>query len=543
MKKTFSRSVHILFLFVALVHAAYAGRHERLIDTWRPLHFDVSLVFNDPLSELKTAKTDIALEVLKKDVLLIDLDFGKMPVSAVTVDGAAAKYTQHDEKLDVYLSAPANAGQKINISVSYSGQPPDGLILVNDADGNPSAIGDNWPDRVHNWIPCFDHPSAKASVKFTVTAPSKDVVVANGVLDSKKENMDATTTWVWNEKHLISPYNMVVAAGQFASATLKTSTTIPISYYVTHSDRQFAEQGFSPAGPAVSLFGNTIEPYPYQKLALIVGATRFGGMENANTIVFTPTLFQNFSTAKPRSARYNVPNSVEGVVAHEIAHQWFGDSVTEATWADLWLSEGFATYFAGLFLEKNVGEERFRAYMRDDAKTYFAYEKTRSIPLHDTETEKLFDLLNPNNYQKGAWVLHGLRGLVGDKAFFDGLRLYYKEHKSGVATSDDLKGALERASGRDMKDFFDRWVYKSGHPIYKVSWSQVGASAIKVELQQTQADEAFLEPVTLEIQTAKGKQRVRMVPTGKDSFLKVKSPKPRKIIVDPDEFILKEIAQ
>jgi len=541
--KELTRRLLFLLLILPVLPSVYAERHERLIDTWRPLHFDVSLAFNYSLSELTSAKTDIALGILKKDVLLIDLDFGTMPVKSVTVNGAPAKFAQHDEKLDVYLSSPANAGQKINISVSYSGKPPDGLILVNDADGNASAIGDNWPDRVHNWIPCFDHPSAKASVKFTVIAPSKDVVIANGILESKKENMDATTTWMWNEKNLVSPYNMVVAAGQFANATLKTRTAIPISYYVTHSDRQFAEQGFSPAGPAVSLFSNTVAAYPYQKLALIVGATRFGGMENANTIVFTPTLFKNFLTAKPRSARYNVPVGVESVVAHEIAHQWFGDSVTESTWADLWLSEGFATYFAGLFLEKNVGENRFREYMRDNAKTYFAFEKARSIPIHDTETEKLFDLLNANNYQKGAWVLHSLRGMLGDKAFFDGLRLYYKGHQSGTATSDDLKRALEKASGKTLDEFFDRWVYKSGHPVYKVSWSQVSASTIKIELQQTQTDDAFLTPVTLEIVTAKGKQRVQLAPTGKDSFLNVKSPTPQKIIIDPDEFILKEIVE
>jgi aminopeptidase N len=181
--------------------------------------------------------------------------------------------------------------------------------------------------------------------------------------------------------------------------------------------------------------------------------------------------------------------------------------------------------------------------MRDNAKTYFAFEKARRIPIHDTETEKLFDLLNANNYQKGAWVLHSLRGMLGDKAFFDGLRLYYKGHQSGTATSDDLKMALEKASGKTLDEFFDRWVYKTGHPVYKVSWSQVSVSTIKIDLQQTQTDDAFLMPVTLEIVTAKGKQRVQLAPTGRDSFLNVKSPTPQKIIIDPDEFILKEIEE
>ena len=532
-----------LFLAVVFSQAALAERRERLIDGWRPVHFDVSLALNDSLSELTSVKTDVIVTILKKDVVMIDLDFGKMPVKRVLVDGSVARFAQHDEKLDVYLAGPATVGQQIKITVEYSGKPLDGLILVKDADGLPSAIGDNWPDRVHNWIPCFDHPSAKASVRFTVTAPSRNSVVANGILESKKENSDATTTWVWSEKNLISPYNMVIAAGQFATAELKTKAVVPISYYVTRSDRKYAEHGFSPAGPAVMLFGELIQPYPYEKLALVVGATKFGGMENANTIVFTPNLFKDFLTEKPRSPRYDIPAGVETVVAHEIAHQWFGDSVTEATWADLWLSEGFATYFAGIFIEKTSGPARFRAYMRDNAKAYLDYEKKTRSPIHDTETEKLLDLLNPNNYEKGGWVLHSLRGMLGDAVFFNGLRQFYVTKKSGLATSEDLRIAFEKASGRDLKEFFDRWVYKSGHPIYKVSWSPVSANTIGINLEQTQPDDAFLMPVTLEIVTAKGSSKVKITPTGKQSSLRIKSAKPSRIVVDPDEFILKEVVE
>ena len=451
----------LLFLFTTLfLQTAYAARQERLIDAWQPVHFDINLTFNDSLSELTSVKTDVTVSVRRKDVTVIDFDFGTMPVGAVTVGGESARFAQHDGKLDVYLPNPSRwPGQRFNISISYSGKPQDGLILVKDADGLPSAIGDNWPDRVHHWIPCFDHPSAKASVNFTVTAPKRVVVVANGVLDAKRENTDATTTWEWTERSLISPYNMVVAAGEFATAELKAKSRVPISYYVTKSDRKYAEQGFSPAAPAVNLFSSIIDAYPYGKLALIVGATRFGGMENANTIVFAPTLFKDFATAKPRSARYNIPEGVEHVVAHEIAHQWFGDSVTEATWADLWLSEGFATYFAGIFVERNDGPAAFRAYMREAAESYFEYAKKTRTPIHDTETEKLFDLLNPNNYEKGAWVLHQLRASLGDKAFFAGLRAYYESKRSGTATTEDLRRALEKASGKDLKAFFDRWVY------------------------------------------------------------------------------------
>src|SRR6266513_2054131 len=144
-------------------------------------------------------------------------------------------------------------------------------------------------------------------------------------------------------------------------------------------------------------------------------------MENSSAIVFTSTLFNPNPTAQ-LSRTFGIRTGIVDVVAHEIAHQWFGDSVTESTWADLWLSEGLATYFAGLFIEKSDSEEAFREYMRNAAQKYFVYEKQRAAPIHDTETQDLMKLLNPNNYEKAAWVLHMLRMRLSDGAFFRGLR-------------------------------------------------------------------------------------------------------------------------
>src|SRR6185436_16115715 len=160
----------------------------------------------------------------------------------------------------------------------------------------------------------------------------------------------------------------------------------PLAFYVPTTDRDFALQGFAAANPSLKFFSTTIAPYPYEKLDLIIGATRFGGMENSSAIVFTSTLFE----PRPQESLSSVFKIREGlvrVVAHEIAHQWFGDSVTEATWADLWLSEGFADYFAGLFIQRSEGEEAFRVYMQHEAEVYFNYEKSVRGPIHDTETE------------------------------------------------------------------------------------------------------------------------------------------------------------
>ena len=535
------------FAFTALlicgsVSFLVAQRKERLIDAWQPTHFDIAIVFDNELTKLTSATAKIDIVTRRNDVSLIDLDFGSMPVTAVLVNNTPAHFNQHDEKLDVQLAVAAQKDQRLNITVAYSGTPKDGLILLKDKDGSPTAIGDNWADRVHNWIPCLDHPSAKASVRFTVTAPADYAAVANGVMESVNQSPGASVkTWIFNETKTVSPYNMVVAVGRFATGQLKGDSPVPVSYYVPMSEGKFAEKAFSPAIPSIITFSNLVAPYPYRKLALIVGATKFGGMENANTIVFSPNYFNNFTTAPERSKKFDIPKATEDVDAHEIAHQWFGDSVTESTWADLWLSEGFATYFAGLFLEKNEGPDAFREYMRGNANSYLAYEKTRRAPIHDTQTEKLFDLLNPNNYEKGGWVLHMLRGMLGDEAFFTGIRSYYDKHKDLTATSEDLRVALEKASGRELKSFFDRWIYKAGHPVYQISWKDAGNGSIMLTLRQMQSDDAFLQPVTLEIVTEQGKQRVKIEPKSKETTWTVKSGTPTELTIDPDEQILKEV--
>lgn len=536
------RVLSLALMLLALQTIAQAERRERLLDAWRPVHYEVSLAFDDKLSELTKASTEITVLVLKDSVTALDLDFGEMPVDSVKVEGRPAKYAQGGGKLVVTLSQVPKKDEQLKIQVAYHGRPKDGLILINDKDGKPSATGDNWPDRVHNWIPCFDHPSAKATVRFTVVAPARDVVVANGQLESTRSNSNRTQTWIWNESVPVSPYCMIICAGEFARLEAKDKTITPLSYYVPQSDSRFAMQGFAPAAPSLKLFTETVAPYPYEKLGLIVGATRYGGMENSSAIVFASTLFKNFETAGQRSRTYNIPDNVEGVVAHEIAHQWFGDSVTEATWADLWLSEGFATYFAGLFIEKNEGESEFRAYMKRAAEKYFNYEKEHKTPIHDLETENLNDLLNANNYEKGAWVLHMLRGMLGDKAFFAGIRDYYNSHRNATATTEDLRAALEKSSGVDLKDFFARWVYASGHPIYEAAWSYSN-NVVEINLSQVQPDGMpFLSPLTVELDSPGINKRVIIKPDSKNFRVRIPiAYPPTDVRIDPDDFVLKEI--
>ncbi len=534
-----------LFLFLGLIPVADAQRRERRVDTWKPVHYDVSISLNDQLSEISSAKTEITLQVLKPDLTKIDLDFGELPIDSVLVSGRPARFERAPDVLNVILPPATKQNDRVKISIAYHGRPKDGLIFANDRDGKPSVTGDNWPNRVHQWIPCLDHPSAKATVAFTVSAPHREIVMANGKFVNLTGNA-ATSTWKYEESKPIPAYCMVIAINE--GAKLDTVyQAVPLSYFVPQKDRSYAPKGFSPASSAVSFFSQTIAPFPYEKLALIIGATRFGGMENSSAIVFTSTLF-DIRAKEKTSAQFGIPTRIEEVVAHEIAHQWFGDSVTESTWADLWLSEGFATYFAGLFIEKYEGADPFREYMRNQASRYFAYEKQRNAPIHDEETQDLMRLLNPNNYEKGAWLLHMLRKRLGDDLFFRGLRAYYNAHREANATTDDLRVALEKASGKDLKDFFARWVYGTGHPQYQLQWNSKNAQnaqnavLLTVTLEQTQAGEPFLDPVPIEFTVNGKKQQQTIYPKAKLTTIEIRlDANPTSVQLDPDETLLKEV--
>ena len=534
------QSLRLALIFALFIPCSFAARHERLIDSWKPINYNITLAFDDQLSEIVSARVAIMLLAVK-DVSVIDLDFGELVIDSVTVDGIATPFSRAPGLLNIKLVTPLHRDTRALVVVSYHGAPRDGLVLSKDKAGKPSAIGDNWPDRVHHWIPCLDHPSAKATVTFNVTAPARDLVVANGKLLSVTNSAGTNRTWTYTEAAPLPPYCMIVAVGEFAVIEMADAPVTPLSYYVPQTDRPYAVPGFSAANPSLKFFNEIVAPYPYEKLSLIVGATRFGGMENSSAIVFPNQLFDAKATG-PFSNVFKIRQGLVEVVAHEIAHQWFGDHVTESTWSDLWLSEGFATYFAGLMVQRYEGESRFRDYMQTAADTYFNFEKKTRIPIHDTETDDLFKLLNANNYQKGAWVLHMLRAELGDEIFFRSIRNYYKAHSGALATTEDLRAALEATSGRNLKDFFARWIYGAGHPRYEVVWNWNSKSKrLRVVLDQTQSESAFPNAVPIEIVNGKNRRRIIIKPESKHTIEEIKlDMAPTSLVVDPENVILDE---
>ena len=183
--------------------------------------------------------------------------------------------------------------------------------------------------------------------------------------------------------------------------------------------------------------------------------------------------------------------------------------------------------------------------MRGAATRYFAYEKQHNIPVHDTETLDLMKLLNSNNYEKGAWILHMLRERIGDEAFFKGLRDYYNAHRDANATAEDLRRALEQSSGKNLRGFFLRWVYGAGHPIYRVHWGvNRRGSLLRVNVSQVQKGPAFLDPIPIELVVNGQTIKRTIYPQSKLAALTIRlSAKPTSTKFDPNETLLKEVVE
>jgi aminopeptidase N len=292
---------------------------------------------------------------------------------------------------------------------------------------------------------------------------------------------------------------MVIGAGEFTVShhrpVINGRDTIPMEVWTYPEDSAYADSiPFKNATAIVETLQRIIGPFPYEKLAHVQSSTRYGGMENASAI---------FYAEQPYVDR----RMGEGVVRHETAHQWFGDAVTERDWHHLWLSEGFASYFdlvAGAALH---GDSVLTAGIRSDAESYMR-SGVVDRPIIDTSEHDLMKLLNANNYQKGAWVLHMLRGLVSDSAFFRGIREYYRRYRDSTALSEDLQAIMEDAANRPLDWFFQQWLRQPGYPRFAVSWRpDTGARQVRVDFLQAQPDTwgTFRLPrVTVELRDAGG---------------------------------------
>lgn len=426
-------------------------------------------------------------------------------------------------------------GDTLAVTVHYHGRPADGLVIRNNVHNRRTAFADNWPDRARHWFPGEDHPSDKATVSFTVEVPRGWQAVANGLLLGIDTLDSQSTVWRWRESRPIPVHTMVIGSGEMAIADLGEVSGVRQTSWTFPQDSAFAvEQPLRRAHEIVAVLAELIGPFPYDKLAHVQSSTRYGGMENSSAIFYS-------------ESAYTSRRMGEGLVAHETAHQWFGDAVSQYDWYHLWLSEGFATYFAPLFFQA-VGEtDRFEESMSSNKRRYMDSDVV-DRPVVDTTVADPFDLLNANNYQKGSWVLHMLRSELGDSSFFAAIREYYRVYRDSTALTGDLSEIVSRHAGRSMDWFFEQWLLQPGYPQLDVTWSYAESTgsldvAIKQVQQSGWGDYELRLPLGLELDDGEVKQTVIRV-SGRESVHSFDvEGKPVAVKVDPDETLLMSVIE
>lgn len=423
------------------------------------------------------------------DLASIKNDRG-MKVTKAIIHSQPGDFIHENDKLTIRRDSD-EIGDTLIATIEYKGIPRDGLIISKNKFGDRTFFADNWPDRAHHWLPCIDQPGDKASFEFEVHIPAHYEVVSNGLKTSERLRAHNTKIVVWKEAIPSPTKVMVIGVARFATKTYDNSPKdIPVSAWVFPQDSTKGFYDYALAPDIMKFFSDYIAPYPYKKLANVQSKTIFGGMENASAIFYAES-----SVTGDRSS--------EDLLAHEIAHQWFGDMASEKSFAHLWLSEGFATFLTNYYFEKKYGKEAAAERWKKDREEVIAFSKQSSSPVVDS-TKNLMSLLNANSYQKGGWVLRMLRYEVGDSVFQKIIQTYYSQYKGGNAETRDFEAVAEKVSGKELTWFFNQWLYQPKLPKVEITWYYDRKKKAVVVKYDTNAESNFIYRIPLQVNYSNG---------------------------------------
>lgn len=465
--------------------SVYSDTYQRqpAIDA-KHYRFELRLLSDD--SNRIQGKAAVTLRIIDPSVkkLFLDLtslqDSGTgMVVTNVSHSGNAVAFKHKDNRLYLPIPKGTQAEQQITYIIHYEGVPGGGLRLMNNLHGERTAFSENWHNNARQWLPTIDHLSDKATGEFIIETKADYQVIATGKLLQSRDVTGGLRRTHWQQAEPIASWLYAIGIAHFVVAGNAIVRGTPMSYWAFPQDDVTGLKALKrDAQGSFEFFAERIAPYPYAKLAHVQAAGVGGGTEHATNIFYGES-----DVADGRAP-----------TVHETAHQWFGNSVTASDWDDVWLSEGFATYLALLYFEHTYGRDDFLGGIRRARDTVINYEHahTNTPLVHNNLDEVQHSPLNPLVYEKGAWVLHMLRRQLGTDVFWQGLREYYKRHQHGLASSQDLRIAMEHVSGQQLATFFEQWLYRSGVPKIAGSWHYNSATKeVVLEIHQTQDSKPF----------------------------------------------------
>jgi aminopeptidase N len=438
----------------------------------------------------------------------VPFDAADMVIESVAVDGKAAVHDYDGAVLRVSLPPGRKRGSEVKVAIAYRATPRLGLYFIAPDTAYPDKPVQVWSqgqdeDSKH-WFPCYDSPNDKATTELIVTVPGDWFALSNGRLLEEKKNRNGTKRFHWYQDRPHATYLITLAAGKFARID-GSRNGLTIDYFVEEKDVERGQMTFANTPDMIALFERvTGIAYPWAKYSqIVVRDFVFGGMENTSATTMVEEILVDRKASRDFTS--------DDLISHELAHMWWGDLLTCRDWSHSWLNEGFATYFEMLWDETHRGIDDYRQGAITNMDLYVGERYRR--PIVSNIYHEPIDLFDRHLYEKGSLVLHALRGVLGDDAFFRSLQRYCRDNQERSVVTQDLVTAIEAETGRNLEWFFDQWVYKPGHPVFKVSWAWDEPTKVaSVSVKQTQdtstgAPAIFRAPVTIDFKTGRGKPR------------------------------------
>ena len=502
------------------------------------LNYSFELNLNDS-SDIIYGTANIKLSIrpnednVRLDLISKNKEGRGMSVESILFNGKEIPYTHVDNVINIDTRGIVYSISDM-ITVKYEGIPVTGLIIGPNMHGDRTFFSDNWPNKARNWLPLVDHPYDKSTTDFIIIAPNHYQVISNGLLvEETNINKDLKKTH-WRQSVPISCWLYAIGVAEFAVDYVDYFDGKSIQTWVYKQDRDNGFYDFKvPTKHTLEFFSDYVGPFAYEKLANVQSNSVKGGMESATAIFYS-----DVSVTGERSVRWR------NVIIHEVAHQWFGNCVTEYDWDEVWLSEGFATYFTLMFREHAYGRDDFVMGLNNAKENvYNFYKDNKDAPIIHDNLKDMKDVLSYSlQYQKGAWVLHMLRNYIGEDAFRQGIRNYYKKYFNLNTTTDQFKFEMEKVSNVNLDKFFDQWLYKGGMLIIDSDWKyNEKNSEIEISMDQVQ-DDGYLFDMPIEIMlTFENKSsKIESIQLDKKTkkFIISSENKPKEIKIDPSVKLL-----
>jgi aminopeptidase N len=471
-------------------------------------------------------------------------------LDAIDMDIRSVQAARHDvpfdydgRRLTIHFPRPLKRGQEVQVAVSYRATPRLGMYFIAPDDGYPDKPLQVWTqcqdEDARYWLPCNDPPNQKQTTEMIATVPGGWYALSNGRLLEEKTNRNGTRTFHWFQEQPHSTYLITLAAGEF-SRIEGSHGKLAVDCFVEPKDVDDGTRTFANTAEMIGVFEDvTAMPFPWAKYSqIVVRDFVFGGMENTSATTMTERILFDAKAARDFNS--------DDLISHELAHMWFGDLLTCRDWSHGWLNESFATYMELLWRERHRGVDEYREGVIDNTNLYLAERYRR--PIVSNVFREPIDIFDRHLYEKGSIVLHMLRGVLGEDAFFRSLQRYCRDNQFKNVVTQDLVDAIEAETGRNLEWFFDQWVYRPGHPEFKVSWSwDDNAKLASVTVKQTQKtdDGTSLFRVPLAIDFRKGRGRPSSfdveVTEAEHTFVFPLPAKPDLCRFDPYNRVLKEL--